>query len=124
MNATVSLYSEISIGLYIIVFIYTIIRIAIVHNKPKLVNRSFVFRTYYSILMVFFFRILTCIFYLLWQEYELPVILDTESAMDLTYSGIYSVLHKLFNILPLPFLLLVVSFTAYEWFKILYKIEF
>jgi len=124
MNDTICLCVEINIAIYLVATIYSIVRIAIVHSKSNLVNKHSVLRTYYSVFLVLFFRVLTGVFYLLWQHYELSKVEDESGAMELKYSGIFSVLHKLFNILPLPCLLLLVSFTAYEWLKLLYKIEF
>ena len=43
--------------------------------------------------------------------------------MYLTDDRPFSILHKIFNILPLPFLLLLISMTTYKWFILLVKYE-
>jgi len=66
MNLAICLCVEINIAIYLIATIYTIIQIVLVHSKSKLINKPSVLRTYYSVLMVVFFRIMAAVFYLLW----------------------------------------------------------
>jgi hypothetical protein len=81
-------------------------------KELKEVNLWFVLRTYLSITFTLLSRLICNLSFILMNrhmEYK------NHNGLNLISSTSLGVLHKIFNILPLPMLLLTISLSTYQW---------